>query len=282
MLKKLLRVLAVLLVLLIVAAIVVWLYIDHVAARVLTGSVGYAGEVPCAVESVQVSVLSGSIAVHALHVGNPSGYAPGSMLVLRQAELDVRVGSLWDRPLHIRRLEVSGVVLSIQGGKGGTNVDAFIGNVRRKIGQEGPEGPRFRLRVDHLALRDATVRVGRGLGGNSILTIHLDALDLENVHGENGRGVTPGELVAGIARELVGQGALEAKIDLASLLPSEMLKGLEALTAPAGTLLKGTTDLLTAPLRTLLGPGTRPAGGADRPPRGPTPTAPRTAPAGRG
>ncbi len=262
MLKKLLRILAVLLVLVIVAAIVVWVYIDYVAARVLTGSVSYAGEVPCAVESVKVSILSGSIAVRALLVGNPNGYPSGNMLAVRQAELDVRVGSLWDRPLHIRRLEVSGIVLSIQGGQGGTNVDAFIDNVRRKIGQEGPEGPRFRLRVDRLAVRDATVRIGRGLGGNSILTIRLDALEIGNVHGEAGAGVTPGELVAGIARELVGRGALQAEVNLASLLPSEMLKGLEALTMPAGTLLKGTTDLLTAPLETLLGPRSRPAGGA--------------------
>lgn len=71
MIKKLLRVLVVLVLLLIIGIVVAWLYVDHLAAKVLTGGIRYAGEVPCEVDSVGVSLLSGSVRVDELTVGNP-------------------------------------------------------------------------------------------------------------------------------------------------------------------------------------------------------------------
>ena len=63
MIKRILIVLGAIVLLLVIAAVVLWIYIDRVAAAALTRGVEYAGDVKCEVADVSVSLLSGRIGI---------------------------------------------------------------------------------------------------------------------------------------------------------------------------------------------------------------------------
>ncbi len=254
MLKKLLVVLAVLALLIVIAAIVLWLYIDHAAAKALTEGVTYAGDVPCKVDSVRVSLLSGRIGVDGLALGNPRGFPQADMFTLGHAELAARIGSFWDPPLHIRRLEVIHPIICVEAGPGGTNVAVFLDNVKKKFGEEEPAREQKRLLVDRLLVRDATVRIGSGIGPGSLLTVKLEAVELEKIHGRDRKGVTTGELAAAIVLELVRRGVIKGNINLKNVIPTDVIKGMDTITESAGEVIKNATDLIKSPLDTLLYP----------------------------
>ena len=256
MIRKLLRLLLLLLVLLIVAAAAAWVYIDHLAAQVLTGGVEFAGDAPCTVGAVDVSLPAGSIDVTELTVGHPAGFEHGDMFTLRRAALEVEVGTLWRGCVHVRRLEVIAPLVRIVGKDGRSNLATFLDNVRAKTGVEG--GPDTRLRVDRVVIDGAKVQIGSGLSGEGLVAVELDRFELTDLHGPDGRGVTAGELMAKILFECAWRGAVKARLNLDSVLPPELTKGLEIVATPLSVVFKGTGDLILSPWRALLGPATRP------------------------
>jgi len=256
MFRKLRRLLGAVVVLAVVVAVGLWLYLDRVAARVLTGGVRYAGEVPCEVDSVHLSVLSGRIEIEGLSVGNPEGFSDAEMFVVGRAEVDARFGSLLDPPVHVRRLEIVRPVVRIEAGRGGTNVSVFMDTVERKMGRAAAAG-QVRLLVDELIIRDATVKLGSGVGALSLAEIRLETVELSDLHGTDGQGVTTGELAAAVVLELTLRGVIEGDWELKSILSEPTLRRLGLLSRSAEDILRGTRGLLTGPLRTLLGPPSR-------------------------
>ncbi len=255
MIRKLLRLAALLIVLLIVALVAGWVYIDHVAAKALTEAVEYAGDAPCAVGAVDVSLVAGSIAVSDLTVGNPAGYEPGEMFHVRRALLEVDVGTLWTPPVRVRRLEIIAPAVRIVGKDGRSNLAAFLDNVRAKT----DAGPGTRLLVDRVVIDGARVQIGRGLSGRGLIAVELERFELVDLHGPDGRGMTAGELMAKIIFECAWRGATKAELKLDSILPPELSQGLVVVAKPLGVIFKGASDLILSPWRALLGPRSRPA-----------------------
>ena len=254
--KKLIRLLLVLVVLLIVAVGVLWYYLDHVAATALTAGVEYAGDAPCTVDSVSVSLISGSIGIEDLVIGNPKGSSEGDMFNLGEANLEIEVKSLWNKPVHVRLLEIRQPVISIEAvGIGKTNVSIFVDNVTKKI-PEGEEkdddAPATRLLVDKLVVQGAKVNLGKGIDGEALVTFELKGFELTELHGKDGEGVTTGELMAQVLLKILQQTARERNLDPGKLMPGNLTKSLEDATGPIRDVLKSTGDLFKRPLGTLL------------------------------
>ena len=275
MLRKLLYVLGGLLVVLAVTLAVLWLYIDRVAAVAIEEGVERAGGVPCSLGGIRISLLAGSVGVDELAIGNPPGYPRADMFRLQRADVKVRTRSLWNQPVHIERLEIIEPVVRVEAGQGGSNVRVFLANVQGKAGAERPAPPPeqapagaeerpgepARFVVDHLLLKDATVRIGSGITSAELISVTLPTVELRDVCGKDGRGVTAGELAARIVYELLREGAVKRNLDFDKVVPPELAGGMEKITKTAGELIKKTIETIRSPLETLLGPGTRPAGG---------------------
>ena len=273
MLRKLLYVLGGLLVVLAVALAVLWLYIDRVAAVAIKEGVQRAGGVPCSLGGIRISVLSGSAEVNRLAIGNPPGYPRADMFSLERADVKVGIRSLWNQPVHIERLEIIKPEVRVEAGRGGSNVRVFLANVQGKGaekpasppeqppagGEEKPSEP-TRLIVDHLLLKDATVRIGSGITSAELISVTLQTVELKDIRGEDGKGVTAGELAATIVYELLRKGAVKRNLDFDKVVPPELAGGMKKVAKTAGGLIKKTIETIKSPLQTLLGPRTRPAG----------------------
>ena len=271
MIRRLIMVLGVLVLLLVIAALVSWIYIDHLAAAALTSGIEYAGDVKCSVSGVSVSVLSGRIRIKRLAVKSPNGYAEADMFALEDAGLQVRVRSLWDQPVHVRHLEIIKPLLRVEPGPGGSNVRVFLDNVRRKLGagEKEPDQPPARMWVDKLVIQDATVQIGSRLAERELMDVTLETIELADIRGRNERGVTPGELAAMIVYELVRRSALKGELDFESLIPLDLTKGLQTVLQSTGFVFAGATDVLTAPLGTILKLVVPPGDKREAPPESP-------------
>lgn len=254
MIKRILIGLGAIVLLLVIAAVVLWIYIDRVAAAALTRGVEYAGDVKCEVADVSVSLLSGRIGISELAIKNPKGYPEADMFSLARADLDVRVGSLWSPPAHVQRLELTKPLIRVEAGRGGSNVRVFLDNVQRKLGasDEKPDEEPTRMWVDKLVIKDATVRIGTGLTKRELLSVTLETVELKDIRGKDEQGVTSGELAAMIVYDLVRRSAMKGKLDFKLLVPPDLTKGLATVLQSTGFVFNGATSVLEAPLKTIL------------------------------
>jgi len=255
MVKKLLRIVLVVVLVVILGLVALWMYIDRVAAAALTRGVEYAGEVPCKVEKVSVSLLGGSVGVKGLAIRNPKDFPEADMFALQQADVKVRTRSLWNQPVHVETLEIVQPLVRLEGGLGKSNVQVFLSNVKRKVGGEAgpaekPEGEPTRLIVDRLLLKDATVQFGSGISSASIASVKLKTVEMVDIRGRDGKGVTSGELAAKIVYELVRRGAIEGDFDLGRFVSQDVGQAFEKAAKKAEEVLQK----VTSPLDKLLKP----------------------------
>ena len=260
MFKVILRIVILLVLLVVVLATVAGICMDRVAAKALTEEVEHAGGVACTADGVNLSLLSGRLRVKRLVVMNPPGYSQGSMFVAEGAEVKVKTRSLWKQPVHVRRLEIAKLLICIEGGGQGTNVKVFLENI--KSGLAADDSKRTRMWVDRLGIRRATVRFGGGVVEEGLMDINLESIELPDIRGPNGQGVTTVGLTAMIVLELVREAALEGDLNVKTLIPAELMAGLGAFFQMPGMAIKGAADIIRGPLGVILKPLTsKPAGG---------------------
>ncbi len=259
MIRRILMLLGTLVLLALIGVVVVWIYLDRIAAAALTRGVEYAGDVKCTVDDVSVSLLSGRIGIKELVIKSPAGYGDGDMFTLGDAKLEVRVGSLWSQPVHVRNLEIVKPLVRMAAGPGGSNVTVFLNNVQRKFGtgekqpEKQPEKPPTRMWVDKLVIKDATVHIGTAVPGRDLADVQLtEPIELTNVRGKNDQGVTAGELAAMIVLDLVRKAAPMANVKLENLIPKDLTAGLDTWLQTPGSVLEGAKEVIKAPGETIL------------------------------
>jgi hypothetical protein len=123
-------------------------------------------------------------------------------------------------------------------------VAVFRGNVQRHVGgkikpQGGPAGePLLHMTVGRITIRNASVKLGpvllpkasrpqgRSVGPGDpaapkLTDIELGDVELTDIQGRDGRGVTSGELAAIVMSELVSRAVDKAGLNLQDVLPEE-------------------------------------------------------------
>lgn len=248
MAKKVLRILAILLILILLMGAIVWVYIDHLAAAALCRGVEVAGKTRCDVGSMNLSVLSGRVSADALAIHNPEGYADGAMLDIGRVSARLAVNSLWRQPIQVADLEISGASLRIQTGPGGSNVGQFIANVRAFT----PEVSMIRLRIDRLVIHNVTVRVFANTASQPAVEVPLGEMELTDVYGSDGRGVTFGELSATIVMEILCRSGLSGKISVPSLVSSELVRSFSPVLKSAGAMMELGGSVFPGPVSSIL------------------------------
>jgi hypothetical protein len=255
MVKKLIRIALLLVVLVLVLAVVAVIYMDTAARKTLVGSVERLGDVTCEVQRVDVRLLRQGIRIEGLAVSNPKGFPQANMLSTGSADVEVEVGTLWNQPVHVRRLEIHQPVVRVEAGAAGkTNVGVFLANVQEKLGEPKPrEGEPTRLKIDRLVIKDAQVQIGSGITAANLMEIPLAEVELADVHGKDGEGVTSGELAAMIVFEMARRGAIKAGINPMKLIPPDLLEGINDLLDVRELIQDAPEKILEGPLRTLIG-----------------------------
>jgi hypothetical protein len=136
--KKLVRLLAVVVVLLVALVVAGIFYIDTVAKAAIEVAGTRVLGVQTTVDKVSIGLTSGSAAMNGLAVANPEGCATPQFLKLESGAVAVTPASLLSNVIRVPKIEFSGMHLEFEQRVGGdSNVDAILANVKKFAGEGG-------------------------------------------------------------------------------------------------------------------------------------------------
>ena len=184
-------------------------------------------------DSVSLSMLSGSGTVKGLFVGNPEGFKTPSAMKVGTATVSILPGSVFSDKIVVKSIRVEGPEITYEGGLlGGDNLHKILENVTAATGGGGtatkPETksdgkPMKKLQVDDFLITGAKVNVSlKGTGGFAA-PITIPDIHLSNL-GQGPDGITAAELTKKVLTEVsadvakaavkvlsdVGKGAVDA------------------------------------------------------------------------
>jgi len=221
--KFFLRFLFVLLVLAILGLVGVGLFLDSAVKKgvetvgpILTG-------VPITLDSVKLSLFSGSGKVQGLVMGNPKGYTAPSSIAIGEASLGISPGSLLSDKIVIKSIHIQAPEITFETDLRGNNLSKILSTLQDSNGTNKTAGTtesksQKKLEVDDFVLTGAKLHVlVTPLSGSATVPcppIHLTDL------GKSGDGITPAELA-----EVVLKSICDTAVQTAGTAVADIQKG---------------------------------------------------------
>lgn len=244
--KILLRVLIVLVVLVAAAVLVVGLFLDSIVKKGVETVGPQITKVDVKLNSVSLSLFSGSGTIKGLVVGNPEGYKAPQAISIGLASMAVSPGSLLSDKIVVRSLRLESPEITFEGGPVKNNLKQILDNVNASTGGETSSEetkstkPGKKIEVDDFVITGAKVHVGTGGTTLSLPEIHLTDL------GKGSDGITAGDLTKRVLNELISK-TLSTVAGSAGHLGKEATKAAESAGKNAaeavGNATKGLKDL---------------------------------------
>lgn len=155
-------------------------------------------------EKANISVLSGSGALHGFHIGNPEGYKSPSAIKFGEASVGVRPASVLSDKIHVTHVKVVGPEITFEGTLGSkNNLSKIMENVEAATGggaatdkpadPSADSGAAKKLQVDDFLISGAKVNVTLTALGGRQLTLSIPDIHMTNL-GSGPEGITAGEL----------------------------------------------------------------------------------------
>lgn len=209
--KILIRILIVLVLLAVVAVVCVGLFLDRGIKKGIETFGPQLTKVDIKLDSVSLSILSGSGKIKGLVVGNPEGFKQPQAIKLGSASLAIVPGSVFKDKIIIKSIRVEAPDITYETGLlGGDNLHKILDNVNASVASLTSGGtnasatqntkPAKKLQVDDFLITGAKVHVsvkGTGIAAPVVIPeIHLTNL------GQGPDGITPAELTKKVVSEL--------------------------------------------------------------------------------
>ncbi len=149
----------------------------------------------------KVSVLSGSVELEDLFLGNPKGYKGPYALKVQEIELDVDLKSLMGDTIVIKKIKIDSPDINYEKTPSSDNFQTIIRNVtasskkEKRVEKEkkGKEGAGKKVYIKDLIIEDAKVLVSMPAVKRSV-SAELPDIHIRNIGSEN-QGVLPAEAV---------------------------------------------------------------------------------------
>ena len=227
--KLIVRILIALVVVVVLAVLAVGMFLD----RAIKSGVETFGpkltKVDIKLQSVRLSLLSGSGSIKGLVVGNPEGYRTPSAINIGVASLSLKPRSLLSDKIVVKSINVQAPEITFETDLRHNNLSKILANVQEATGggtkepgkpQEPsqPEGakPAKKLQVDDFVISGGKIRVSVTALGGKTATVPLPDIHLEDL-GTGPEGITPVELAKQVMEAIVSgasQAAEGAVVDL--------------------------------------------------------------------
>jgi len=195
--RLLLRGVAALLLLVLLALGALWWRMDALAQRAIERGASEALGVRTEVRSLLLEPFSGVVSVRGLEIANPPGY-PGTFLAAERARAELDPRTLRRDVIDVTEVSLSGVAVTLEERREGTNYDAIVGHLERPSDAPKPSsGPQ--LRVRDLFVRDVTAHLR--VGDAPDLRLQVPEIHLRNLGGPG--GTTTGEISVEVVRAVL-------------------------------------------------------------------------------
>jgi len=219
--KIILRILIALVVLMILAVLAVGLFLDKAIKRGVETFGPKLAKVEITLQSVSLSLFSGSGTVKGLLVGNPQGFKTPSAIQVGTASLALEPRSLLSDKIVIRSIRVEAPEITFEMDLKGNNLSKILANVQEAAGRAAKEPakpqepaqpkaakPAKKLQVDEFVISGGRVHVAMTALSGQAATIPLPNIRLQDL-GKGPEGITQDELVKLVLQE-VERGASQA------------------------------------------------------------------------
>ncbi|NQT52330.1 AsmA family protein, partial [bacterium] len=248
--KKWIKRIVILLVVVVVAAIVgVVLFVDQAAKAGIEAGGSSALGVKTQVDKVSVGLLSSSVTIKQLRIGNPEGYKTDHLLTLGRGKLACSVRSFFGNEPHIREITLEQPELTIELRYKNLVPKSNIGDLissldsGKKARQEAPkekapEGQKT-FRIDHIRIVGTKVRFHLLAGKTADVT--LPDIELKELKNRDGTPL----LLADIFRQVLSSMSVSAFKKAKGIVPDDLLKGFGTTLGSARQLIQGLGSRVT-------------------------------------
>ncbi len=236
--KKLITILAVILVLVLVAALMVHFVGDRaLKAGIETAATKTLG-VDVMVGDASFSVFAGTLDLGELVISNPPDYQHPNLLELGKAHVDVDIKSLLGDTVNIEQIKLDGVIVVVEQKGLTNNLNKVLGSIPAGTGEEGSkdksEGKK--LHIANLEIVNVKVRVkllpipGRA----DTVELNLAPIRMTNLGGDNklDTAVLTGKVLTAIAKGIAREGT--------DVLPKELTGQIKSTLTEQGELILDT------------------------------------------
>ena len=256
--KLIFRLLIALVVVVILAVLAAGLFLDGAIKKGVETFGPKLTKVDIKLQSVHLSLFSGSGTIKGLVVGNPEGYKMPSAISVGTATLTLKPGSLLSDKIVIKSIYVQGPEITYETDLKHNNLSKILANVQAATGGGGREPakpkepaqpkeqappktakPAKKLEVDDFVISGAKVHVSVTTLGGQAATIPLPDIHLQDL-GTGPEGITPAELTKRVL-EAIEKGSVQAS----SGAVADIGKGAVYLTKDVGGLGTNSVDKVT-------------------------------------
>jgi len=200
--------LGVLVLLIVVVVVAGMLGIDFLAKAGLVKGSGYALGVETSVDSVDLSLLSGTLAINRFHADNPEGYSSEHLLDSGRFAVELEPASVLSDTIRLRNFELDGLDINIEQKGLGSNVGQVLQNIEKIAGEPSDDKPsEKKVHLDRAVIRNVVAHFHLPVGDP--VTVNIPEIVLNDVAADEAGGVAISQLVGRLLSEILA-GVVEA------------------------------------------------------------------------
>lgn len=137
--KKILTTIAlVVVVLAIVAAIIIGVYLGQIVKKAVNTYGPQLTQTTVNVDTVTLSLLTGSASLKGLVIGNPQGYKSPNAIAVGKVAVGVDPTSVFANKVVVRSIRLESPDINFEGGLSGNNLSKILANINSSSSQSGP------------------------------------------------------------------------------------------------------------------------------------------------
>lgn len=207
--KILIRIAIVVLVLAILAVIAVGLFLDSGLKRGIETVGPMLTKTPVKLDSVSLSIFSGSGKISGLMLGNPEGYKTPSAIQVGTASMSLQPSSILSDKVVIKSINVQAPEITFETDLKGNNLSKIVANLQAASGGTQTNAPAStteakaskKLQVDDFLISGAKLHVSVTALGTKSATVPLPDIHLTDL-GKGPEGITAAELTKRVLQEV--------------------------------------------------------------------------------
>ena len=248
MIRRLLRILALLVVLAVVGAVILVLNLNKVIKSGVEKGGQLVLKVPTTLQSASVRLTEGTVGLDGLTVGSPDGFSADPMLRLAHTHATVDLWSLRSDEIIVKEVVVDGLEVTYERADGKSNWSVLMERLQGEPTEDEKEELPARICLDKLVFKNGTIRVV-GLPVLKEVSIPLPEIKLTDLRTADGKGKTARQVLSQVSAALYRGvvGAMEGFLPAEELRKvrgeaQSMLKEAGGLIEDAGSEVKGAVE----------------------------------------
>ena len=179
----------VLVVVIAVAAYVLFAGLDDLVKTAVEKGGSAATKVDVTLDKAQVKLSDGSATLTGLKVGNPPGFKSGSAFELGSVSVKIDTSTVTSDPVVIKEVVVQSPKVTYEMGPNGSNIDVIKKNVEQMAGGGGSSqssGEGKKVVIENLYVRGGSVGISATALGGKTMTAALPEIHLKDIGKDKG------------------------------------------------------------------------------------------------